>query len=108
MTNEEHSQIIHEIAQNLSDQGKVTELLTKLSDDYTSTNAKLSEYDTKVPQLESDMESLRKSNMALFVKVGAEIKDPPPTPTDPPTDPPKDDTETDPYKELFNEKGELI
>ena len=110
MTSEEHTQIIQEIATNLGDQAKVTTLLTKLSEDYTETSAKISEYDAKVPQLEQDMESLRSANMKLFLKVGAEIKDPiPPTPPTPPT-PPNDNggTETDPYEKLFNDKGDLI
>jgi hypothetical protein len=106
LTNEEHTQIIQQIATNLGDQARVTELLTQLSDDYTETTAKLTDYDTRVPQLEQDMESLRSANMKLFLKVGAEIKDPtPPTPPTPPIE--KGEEDKDPIANLFNEKGEL-
>lgn len=106
MTGEEHAALIHDIAANLTDQSKVTEMLTRLSNDYTEMTEKVA----KLPQLEKDNENLRSVNMKLFLQVGDKPKG-----TGKEVDAKEQqetgeitNTETKPkFDDLFNEKGEL-
>lgn len=106
MTNEEHLQIIQDIAQNLTDQAKVTELLNSLSTDYVETLASSTTLLTDNEKFKTDNESLRSANMKLFLQIGEK----PATPVNTVT--PAEVTQTEPelatFDKLFNEKGELI
>jgi len=104
MNVEDHTKIIQEIAQNLTDSAKVTELLTSLSNDY----AEVIPVVAKNVELESNMEQLRQANMKLFLQVGAVPKDTPPTPIGQPEPPIITTEEPKQFESLFNEKGELI
>lgn len=105
MTNEEHTRIIQEIAQNLTDQSKVTELLTSLSNDYVSTLGTIKDLEP----LKEDNEKLRNANMQLFLQVGSVPKEKQ-TPEEPTIEdkPPIVEKTVDPIAELFNDKGELM
>jgi hypothetical protein len=103
MTFEEHNKIIKDIAQNLSDQAKVTELLTSLSNDYNETLTTIS----SLEPLKDDNEKLRNANMQLFLQVGDTSKLA--SKEEVPQDTGKKEEDKKPsYEELFNEKGELI
>ena len=75
MTREEHTALIREIRNNLSDEGKVTDLLTQLSDDYGAITASYEEITNNFEAQREQMESLRETNMRLFLKVGEKPKD---------------------------------
>ena len=98
MKREEHTNLIRDIRLNLNDEGKVTELLTQLSDDYGSITADLESTKKTTEELKAQAESLRETNMKLFLKVGNPIT--PEKPTDPNEGRLK-------YEDLFNEKGGL-
>lgn len=105
---EEHTQLIQDIMTNIADPTKVTTLLADLSKDYGEISTTIKDYETKVPLMEKDMEDIRRANMKLFQQVGAPPQD---NPTDdkPPVDKPiENKPPVDPFKNLFNEKGELI
>lgn len=100
MTKEEHTQAIQDIRKLVNDEdGKITELLTNLSDDYGKILAENSDYQLKNEKLKNDNEKLRDTNMRLFLKVGS----------------PKESEEKSEEKEeekltfenLFDEKGDL-
>jgi hypothetical protein len=88
--------ITTQIAQNLTNQALVTELLTKLNDDYSqesTTKATLLEQTTK---FQDDIKQLQQTNMNLFLKVAQ------PTP-----DNKINNTEKLTYDSLFDENGGL-
>lgn len=101
MTKEEHTKAIQEIRKLVQDDdGKITELLTNLSDAYGEIIAENSDYQLKNEKLKNDNEKLRDTNMRLFLKVGS----------------PKEESEEKPeekeeekltFENLFDEKGEL-
>lgn len=101
MTKEEHTQAIQDIRKLVNDDdGKITELLTNLSDDYGKILAENSDFQLKNEKLKNDNEKLRDTNMRLFLKVGS----------------PKEESEEKPeekeeekltFENLFDEKGEL-
>jgi hypothetical protein len=102
MKREEHTELIQKIRTALpagADLSVVTEALTTLSDDYGTVVAELDTTKTNVSQMTKDLESLRETNMRLFLKVGS------PTPDiDKKADP--EDTRLK-FEDLFNEKGGL-
>jgi wyosine [tRNA(Phe)-imidazoG37] synthetase (radical SAM superfamily) len=88
--------ITTQIAQNLTNQALVTELLTKLNDDYsqeTTTKTSLIEQTNK---FQDDIKQLQQTNMNLFLKVAQ------PTP-DTTINTPEKLT----YDKLFDENGGL-
>ena len=78
MTREEHTKLIREIRNSLGDEGKVTDLLTQLSDDYEATLTTMEYVQSDVEAIKKANESLRDTNMRLFLKVGSDPKDEPP------------------------------
>lgn len=70
MTRDEHTAIIREIRNNIADEGKVTELLTQLSDDYGATITTMENIQSDMEATQKANESLRDTNMRLFLKVG--------------------------------------
>jgi len=107
MLAEEHTKLIQDIAQNLTDPVKVTAFLATLSKDYTETLGKIE----TLPKTIADNEILRKANMDLFLQVGSQAKT-----TDKPIEKVEeiiDPTKNKPddklkYEALFNDKGGLI
>lgn len=100
MTAEEHKAIVTDIMKNISAEGQAaaSELLTKLSEDYTQQLTIVEDSTKKVTDYEKANEELRKANMSLFLKVGQ-------APEDKPEDKPAPDV--DPYANLFDENGNL-
>ena len=98
MTQEEFTQHLRDIKLNLSDEGKVTELLANISDGFSEVVANANTVTQTNEQLTQDNESLRASNMQLFLRIGVPAE--------------KDDKKQDEepkkksFDELFNEKGE--
>lgn len=78
MTREEHTKLIREIRNSLNDEGKVTDLLTQLSDDYEATLTTVENVQSDAEAIKKANESLRDTNMRLFLKVGSDPKDEPP------------------------------
>ena len=78
MTREEHTKLIREIRNSLNDEGKVTDLLTQLSDDYEATLTTMENVQSDAEAIRKANESLRDTNMRLFLKVGSDPKDEPP------------------------------
>lgn len=78
MTREEHTKLIREIRNSLNDEGKVTDLLTQLSDDYEATLTTVENVQSDAEAIRKANESLRDTNMRLFLKVGSDPKDEPP------------------------------
>lgn len=66
----EYKKLTGEILKSGGDQGKVSELLTKLVDDYTQTTAEYHSLEQEREDLKRDNQSLRDSNVRLFLKVG--------------------------------------
>lgn len=75
MTREEHTKLIREIRNSLNDEGKVTDLLTQLSDDYEATLTTVEHVQSDAEAIRKANESLRDTNMRLFLKVGSDPKD---------------------------------
>lgn len=102
MTKEEHTKAIQDIRQLVQDDdGKITELLTNLSDAYGEIIAENSDYQLKNEKLKNDNEKLRDTNMRLFLKVGSPKDDT----TEEKTDEKPEEKLT--FENLFDEKGEL-
>jgi hypothetical protein len=78
LTREEHTKLIREIRNSLNDEGKVTDLLTQLSDDYEATLTTVENVQSDAEAIRKANESLRDTNMRLFLKVGSDPKDEPP------------------------------
>ena len=78
MTREEHTKLIREIRNSLNDEGKVTDLLTQLSVDYEATLTTVENVQSDAEAIRKANESLRDTNMRLFLKVGSDPKDEPP------------------------------
>ena len=93
---QEFKNIVGEIGQNLSDQGKVTTLLTKLVDDYTTESTTKSTLLADQATHAKVVQDLQKTNMDLFLKVANPTPDTVLNTTDPLT-----------YEGLFDEKGGL-
>lgn len=107
MTREEHAEIVREIIENADNPGTVAEKLAVLVDDYgeqqqaiETAAAEKALLESQKNQLETQAESLRKSNMSLLLQIGTKPKD-----ADPPAETPPEKTAD--FDSLFNEKGEL-
>lgn len=101
MKREEHTALIQKIRTALpegADLSAVTEALTTLSDDYGTVVAELDTTKTNVSQMNKDLESLRETNMRLFLKVG----NPAPGP-----DKPGPEDKRMKFEDLFDTKGGL-
>lgn len=105
---QEHKNIVNQLLSMVTseNQAAASELLTKLSDDYTETTTALSEKTKSVDDLTANNEVLRDVNAKLFLKVGttetlSKGSDPLPNVSE-------QEIETKSYDDLFNDKGELI
>lgn len=97
MKPEEFKEKASEILANLSDQAKVSEILTELTETYDNeTTIKTTALST-AEKLNADNEKLRQANMNLFLKVGEQT---------PKEEKQKQDT-TPKYDDLFTENGDL-
>ena len=103
MTIEEFNGVLTEIMTNISDVGIVSTLLEKIREAFANNFKHLEEEQTNVINLKEEIDSLRESNMNLFLKLGNEVTGNNTNP-DPDPDP---DPEPPSFDDLFNEKGEL-
>lgn len=103
MTIEEFNSVLTEIMTNISDVGIVSTLLEKIREAFATNFKYLEEEQTNVINLKEEIDSLRESNMNLFLKLGNEVTGNNTNP-DPDPDP---DPEPPSFDDLFNEKGEL-
>lgn len=102
MDKKEYSAKIMEIKKltHETDDGKIADLLSELSDGYGELSASFDDITLKNQKLTHDNESLRDTNMRLFLRVGQENSG-------------GDDDVTEgtekklKFEDLFNEKGEL-
>jgi hypothetical protein len=67
--------ITSQIAQNLSNQALVTELLTKLNDDYTQETTSKTSLMEQSSQSAEQIKQLQQTNMNLFLRVGNPVAD---------------------------------
>lgn len=65
--------VTSDILTNLTDQGKVSEYLTKLNEAYQTTYTTSQSFETKQTDYENEIKALKETNMNLFLK----IKNPP-------------------------------
>jgi len=72
---DEFKAITTKIAQNLSNQGLVTELLTQLNDDYTTESTNRDNLTTQTGELQEQIKGLQTTNMNLFLKLGNPVPD---------------------------------
>lgn len=106
MTGEEHQEIINQIAQNLGDQIKVTELLGKLKSDYTEVLTQSDKYKTSYEEVQTKYNVALEKNMELFLQVGSATNQSQ-TEQGQPEDGQKEEDTKLKYEDLFNEEGEL-
>lgn len=98
MLPEEFKKKTEEILQNLTDQAKVTDILTELVETYNTQIAEKTEKEEKLKKIQEDNEKLRETNMKLFLKVGETQKQ----------EKEKTEEESKPkFEDLFDENGEL-
>jgi hypothetical protein len=64
------------LVQNLSDQGKVTEVLTRLGDAYKTLYENHSSLTQQSATLTQQIDTLKQQNMNLFLRVGNPVTDP--------------------------------
>lgn len=106
MEREEHKKKLEEVLNNLQDQGKVTEILAELTQDYSELSANIETLNNTNKKLVDDAESLRNANMKLFLQIGntpqKEEEKPTPDPVPEVEEPKKLN-----FEDLFNEKGGL-
>ena len=110
-TGEELNQLVTDILGNLTDQGKVSELLQNFREDYSTTLTNYSELETNKNTLESNYENLRNVNAKMMNQLGdlsflskgtqkeQEQKE---------IEQKEQESKEEPYSSLFNEDGELI
>lgn len=100
MTQDEHKNLLNEILSNLDNQAKVSEVLTTLTDDYTSLLSENATLTTTNSELTERNKQLLETNMNLFLKVGS--------PQNTQTDEITEQTEnTMTFENLFDENGNL-
>lgn len=67
---EEFQSITGQIAQNLTNQALVTELLTKLNDGYSEVKTTFDTVQEQTKEHQKEISQLQKTNMQLFLKQG--------------------------------------
>jgi cell division protein FtsB len=70
---EEFKSLTNSILANLSDQAKVSEILMNLNDDYTQQLANTEQLSAKITESETNIKSLKDTNMNLFLKLANPI-----------------------------------
>ena len=100
MKKEEYTAKIMEIKEKIhdTDDGKITDLLADLSDDYGAVLAQIDEINLQNEKLKHDNDSLRESNMRLFLRIEK-------APEENQTIQKEPQKRT--YENLFDDKGEL-
>lgn len=101
MTREEFNNTASEILANISDSGKVSELLDTLRTGFNEEVTKGETAAANVTDLTAKNENLQAANMALFLKTGETAA------TGESGESEEDDETNLSYDDLFNEKGEL-
>lgn len=98
MKPEEFNAKTQEILGNLTDQAKVSTVLSELIEDYNAVIAEMETARTTAEKLTADNEKLRQANMNLFLKVGETKKE----------EETKQDEDNKPtFEDLFDEDGNL-
>jgi hypothetical protein len=69
MKPEEFESVTSQILTNLTDQGKVSELLTQLNETYKTTHTTSQTLDDKQKDYEKEIQALKDTNMNLFLKL---------------------------------------
>lgn len=64
--------ISNEILKNLSDQGKITQILSDFETDVTTFNTRFDTLEKQVGDFEGQVKSLQQTNMNLFLKLGSQ------------------------------------
>lgn len=72
MTTQEHKELLNKIREAGGDIGKVTDLLTELSEDYSTVIGENLTLKTDFDKIKVDNDELVKCNSKLFMKVGVE------------------------------------
>lgn len=105
MDRNRHNEITKELISLCSadNQGRVSELLTELSEGFESALTTSEGFESRISELTANNEKLRSVNADLFLKVGT-IK----TGASDPVPPQESDIPDITFESLFNEKGELI
>lgn len=85
--------------ESVGDQAQLSTILSGLSDVYSTKITEVETATTTATQLTSDNEKLRKANMDLFLKVGADVTKQ--------QDQQKVEDDTPTFDDLFDEKGNL-
>lgn len=108
MTREEIKQKMNELLglSTPENQGRASEILTGLSDEFESILTESENAATKVQELTANNETLRAVNAKLFLKVGTSEKESHKEETKPETKIESENKLT--FDKLFNEKGELL
>lgn len=102
MTLDDHTKLIREVRENLSDEGKISDLLSQLSEGFQTALAEREEMENNLNSTLKDNESLRDANMKLFLRVGIDSKEKEKETIS------NDEEEILQYETLFSEKGELL
>lgn len=98
MKPEEFNAKTQEILSNLTDQAKVSTVLSELIEDYNTVTAEMETARATAEKLTADNEKLRQANMNLFLKVGETKKE----------EETKQDEDNKPtFEDLFDENGNL-
>lgn len=102
-TGEQMNQVVTDILENLSDQGRVSEILSDLRTDYTETLASHEALNDEKTTLTNFNETLRSMNQKMMVKLGdfSKIVD-----TGSQTEPEPEPQKLK-YEDLYDEKGRL-
>jgi len=69
MNPEQFRELVNRVAQNLSNQALVTELLTQVTEAFDTTHTSLTGVQTSNTELTSQIGELQKTNMNLFLRV---------------------------------------
>lgn len=76
MERAEFKKIISDIVGNLSDQGKVTDLLTQLDSGFETVTTNHEALSTKIADYDTKIKSLQETNMNLFLRVSNPVETP--------------------------------
>ena len=98
MKPEEFNAKTQEILSNLTDQAKVSTVLSELIEDYNTVTAETETAKTTAEKLTADNEKLRQANMNLFLKVGETKKE---------EETEQDEDNKPTFEDLFDENGNL-
>lgn len=99
----EHKQITTDILQQIpaDAQAKISELLTKLTTDYTSITADMDKAVKTAEKMTLQNEELRQANMNLFLQIGQQPSQQKQNKIE------EKKEEVDPFKDLFDKNGNL-